>query len=82
MTKVNDELYKPEGPDSQHLRQYQQALQEKSGILATLDEQILELVEEAELEEEIDQADVVKEKIGLCMLSIEDALHRLLIFLQ
>ena len=77
VTKVNDELYKPDGPDSQHLRQYQLALQQKIQTLTTLDEQILELVEEDELEDEVDQADIVKEKIGFCLLNIEDALQRL-----
>ena len=43
-------------------------------LLAQLDNEVIELIEEAELEAEVEQADEIRERIGLAILTIEDVL--------
>ena len=64
------------GATLSRLRQYSEALKEKSDLLKRLDGEILELVKEEELEEEIEQADVFSEKIQLALIELSDALGK------
>ena len=75
--KVEDELRDNPTPNKQKLKHYQQTLQQKLQTLEAIDEFILEQVEEDKLEEEIEGIDDVNEKIGLCLLTIEDSLSQL-----
>ena len=50
------------------LRQAKQTLMEKLKTLADCDAQILELTSEDDLENEIEQADLTREKITLCII--------------
>ena len=61
-------------PNLSKLRQYKSFLQEKLDTLNRLDEEVLELVVEEAVEEEIEQADVFKERMQLVMISIDDAI--------
>ena len=54
---------------------YKLSLEEKLATLARLDEEILELVNEDELEGEIEQADVFKEKVQLVVIKLEQAIR-------
>lgn len=76
IAKTEEELSgNPDGPNPQKLKLYKQGLQQKLRILESLNEDILQQVEEEELEDEIDQMDAIAEKIGLCLLAIEEALE-------
>ena len=55
------------------LLQYKLPLEEKLSTLTRLDGEILDLVAEEEVEDEIEQADVFKERIRLVMINIDDA---------
>ena len=77
ISKVEEELLNSPKPSQQKLKQYQQTLQLKQQTLDGLNEIIMEHVEEDSLEEEIDGIDGVREKIGLSLLAIEDALSQL-----
>ena len=57
------------------LWQQRQSIEGKVQILAKLDEEILDLVEEDGLEAEIEQADIVKEKLTLCIIDIDQAIE-------
>ena len=50
--------------------------QQKSQLSGKLDDELIEMVAEDELDTEVDQADIIKEKIGLCIMDIELALER------
>ena len=55
---ISGERGRLQGVTLSNLRQYSEALKEKSDVLKCLDGEILELVKEEELEKEIEQADV------------------------
>ena len=61
--------------DVNKLKQLRQSLMEKSSILAKLNEELIELVEEEQLEAEIEQADVIMDDINLAVISIDEALE-------
>ena len=63
--------------DARRLKQLKQSLTDKSNVLAKLDDELIELVEEEQLEAEVEQADLIKEKISLAIISIEDTLDAL-----
>ena len=71
--KVEEELLDNPKPNKQKLKQYQQTLQQKSQTLEAINELILEQVVEDKQEEEIEGIDAVTERIGLCLLTIEDS---------
>ena len=75
--KVEEEVLNSPKPSQQKLKQHQQALKMKQQTLDDINEVILNHVDEDSLEEEIDGIDAVKEKIGLSLLSIEEALSQL-----
>ena len=56
------------------LRQAKQTLTEKLKTLADCDTQILELTGEDDIENEIEQADLTREKITLCIIDIDGAI--------
>ena len=60
--------------DVPKLKQMMGTLREKMDILAKLDGEILELVNSEDLEEEIEQADVIREDISFAVISIEETL--------
>ena len=57
--------------------QAQTTLIDMSNTLARLDDELIEGVDEDQLEAEVEQADLVKEKICLAVISIEEALEAL-----
>ncbi len=61
-------------PSLSKLRYYKKFLLEKMNALTTMDEEILETVKEEEIEYEIEQADVFKERMQLVVMSIDDVL--------
>ena len=58
------------------LKQKKQTLQLKSELLLKLDAEIVEMVEEDGLDEEVEQADVVQERIELAIIDLDSALDR------
>ncbi len=61
--------------DLNRLRQLKQFLTDKLTLLAKLDDEIIELIDEEEsLEHEVEQADGVREEIDIAILTIDDAL--------
>ena len=56
------------------LRQQRQSITEKVQTLAKLDGEMLDLVEEEALETEIEQADIVRERLTLCIIDIDEAI--------
>ena len=46
----------------------------KLDILSKLDDELIEMVTEDELDHEVEQADIIKERIGLCIMDIDEAL--------
>ena len=61
--------------DACKLKQLKQSLIDKSSTLARLDDELIEGVDGDQLEAEVEQADLVKEKICLAVISIEEALE-------
>lgn len=71
ITKAEELLSKPEAPDPLALKQLGMSLREKLEVIKTLDGEILELVKEDDLADEIDQADLYKEKIYSTLIKID-----------
>ena len=63
-----------ESDDARQLKQLKQSLTNKASVLVKLDD---ELIEEEQLETKVEQADLIRERIGLAIISIEDALEAL-----
>ena len=61
--------------DMRKLKQLKHSLAKKSSILARLNEEMIEATEEEQLEAEIEQADLIREKISLAVISIEETLE-------
>ena len=81
---VNEELDVPNSEEVTHnqralrvskLRQQRNTLHDKLGTLRSLDEEILALVEEEEIENEIQEADLVSELIQLSITRIDEFLE-------
>ena len=58
------------------LRQQKSLLSGKLDLLSKLDDELIEMVAEDELDHEVEQADVIKERIDLCIMDIDKALKR------
>ena len=71
ITKVEELLSRPETPDPLTLKQLGMSLREKLEVIKTLDGEILELVEEDDLADEIDQADLYKENIYSTLIKMD-----------
>ena len=41
-----------------------------------MDDELIKMVAEEELDHEVEQADIIKERIGLCIMDIDQALER------
>ena len=76
MGQVRDNLDSPDGPNLRRLRQQKSTLSGKLDVLSKLDDELLDLVNEDDLEGEVEQADVIRERIGVCIMDIDDALDR------
>ena len=63
--------------DINRLKQVRQSLMTKMEILSRMDEKILALVDEGQVEAEIEQADLVREKAELAIINIDEALTSL-----
>ena len=63
--------------DALKLRHIKKSLANKLDVLAKMDDEMLELVDETELESEVEQADEIREKMELAILKIEDNLQSL-----
>ena len=63
--------------DARRLRQLKQSLTDKQHVLSKLDEELIELVNDEHLEEEVEAADLIRERIGLAIISLDDALESL-----
>ena len=57
------------------LRQQKLLLSEELDILSKLDDELIEMAAEEELDHEVEQADIIKERIGLCIMDIDQALE-------
>ena len=75
IAKVDEELHgKPDGPDPDKLGQFQETLQAKRATLQAIHEIIIDQVEEDSIEDEIEQFDIIEERIGLCLCALKTAL--------
>ena len=63
--------------DARRLRQLKQSLTDKQHVLSKLDDELIELVNDEHLEEEVEAADLIRERIGLAIISLDDALESL-----
>ena len=70
----NRYLTSPDGSSLPNLRQHKTLLAEKLEVLSKLDNELIEMVDEEELDDELEQADVIKGRIGLCTMDINQAL--------
>ena len=72
--QVQEMLSSEEGLNAAKLKQRKQALQAKTELLNKLDEEIVEMVPEDGLDEEVEQADLVRERIELAIIELNGAL--------
>ena len=63
--------------DARRLRQLKQSLTDKQQVLSKLDDELIELVNDEHLEEEVEAADLIRERIGLAIISLDNALESL-----
>ena len=78
MTRLTDKLDEILiSGDARRLRQLKQSLTDKQHVLSKLDEELIELVNDEHLEEEVEAADLIRERIGLAIISLDDALESL-----
>ena len=52
------------------------SLSEKLDVLSKQDDELADMVDEGELEDEVEQPDMIREKVGLCIMGIDVALER------
>ena len=76
ISQVYESLESREALNLPRLRQQKLQLSGKLDVLSKLDDELIEMVAEDELDVEVEQADVIKEKIGLCIMDIDQALER------
>ena len=76
VSQVYESLESGEALNLPRLRQQKSQLSGKLDVLSKLDDELIEMVAEDELDAEVEQADVIKEKIGLCIMDIDQALER------
>ena len=76
VSQVYESLESGEALNLPRLRQQKSQLSGKLDVLSKLDDELIEMVAEDELDTEVEQADVIKEKIGLCIMDIDQALER------
>ena len=72
VTRMITQLLSAEGgADLPKLKHKRQALAAKTELLSKLDEEIVETVHESELEEEVEVADTVRERIELIIIELD-----------
>ena len=76
LTQVYESLDSTEELNSTRLRQQKQSLSGKLDVLSKLDEELIELVPEEELDNEVDQADKIRERIQLAIIDMDQALRK------
>ena len=74
--QVYENLESRDGPNLPRLKQYKVLLSGKLEVLSKLDDELIELVGVEDLDSEVEQADVIREKIRLCILDIDQAIER------
>ena len=74
MNRVDELLGGGEAIDGSQLDQIEMGLKEKLGVRKGLDGELLEIVEEASLEDEIAEADLYKERVYSMLITIQKAL--------
>ena len=74
--QLKDNLEQEDGPDIPRLRQQRVSLTTKLDILVKLDDEILDMTVEDEIEQEIDLADQVRERLTLAISEIDHALDQ------
>ena len=73
--QVYEQLESGEPLNLPRLRQQKTLLAEKLDTLSKFDGELIEMVNEDDLDGEVEQADVVREKTGTCIMDIEQALE-------
>ena len=63
LTQVHESIESDEGPNISKLKQQRETLSTKLEVLLKLDEELIGLVEEDDLDDEVGQADLVREKL-------------------
>ena len=76
--QVYENLESRDGPNLPRLKQHKVSLSGKLEVLSKLDDELIELVSVEDLDSEVEQADVIREKIGLCIMDIDKAIDCLL----
>ena len=74
VSQVYENLKSGEALNLPRLRQQKSPLSGKLDVLSKLDDELIEMVAEDELDNEVEQADIIK-KIGLCIMDIDQALE-------
>ena len=74
--QVYENLESRDGPNLPRLKQHKVSLSGKLEVLSKLDYELIELVGVEDLDSEVEQADVIREKIGLCIMDIDQAIER------
>lgn len=74
IAQTQDLLGSEDGIEPTKLKQKCEALAAKAELLNKLDADIVEAVDEDELDEEIDSADTVRERIELAIIELDSAL--------
>ena len=75
ISQVTKNLEAEDGPDVSQLRQQKLLLSEKLDILSKLDEELIDMVKEDDLDTEVEQADLIRERIRMCLITIDDVLE-------
>ena len=57
-------------------KQQKSLLSGKLDVLSKLDDELIKMVAEDELDHEVEQADIIKETVGLCIMDIDETLER------
>lgn len=63
--------------DARKMKQLRQSLTDKLKVLSKLEDELIELVRDEQLEEEVEQADLIREQTTLTLISLEDGLESL-----
>ena len=82
VTKSMDKYYEAieakEKPTLSKLKQLKSSLSGKIEILTKLDDELIDLVAEDDLDKEVEEADAIRERIELTIMSIDEVLERVI----
>ena len=65
--------------DSRRMKQLKQSLTNRLHVLSTIDKELISLVSDEQLEEEVEQADLIRERISFALISLDDHFDSLLL---